>query len=136
MYKRYDYECPKCGFGDEFFCREDETPECPECHTSLRRLPSVPAVIGVTESLTRGRHTLESQFPGKDGQNQLQIVVEGARRHGYEPKATDNYYSSFARFPGDPRAFGPSSDPDGYIQHMSNKLNVPVYGIKSYKPKR
>lgn len=137
MYKRNDFRCPKCHHTEEkFYHVSEENFVCPRCKLPMVVLPPAPNLIGLSSSVTRNRHTLESQFPGPDGPNQLRMVVEGAMRHGYRPKDTDMYFSSLARFPGDPRAFGPSSDPDGYLQHMADQTGLELSGVKSYKPRR
>jgi hypothetical protein len=82
-----------------------------------------------TDNYTRGRGTLEQQFPGEVGQRQLNYLVKQAQRQGYNPKHTDIYESTLAKFPGDPAAFVSSgSDALAHVRTVCEERNTSCRG--------
>lgn len=73
-----------------------------------------------------GRPRLRDSFKG-DGIG-FNAMLKGARKHGYEPKSTDVYMRSVARFPGDPSAFFNSGDGMGKIKKICEKRGVGCEG--------
>lgn len=71
------------------------------------------------------RGMLDSQFDDKEA---LKNVVEGAQKQGYNPKPTDVYLSSLARFPGDKQAFVNGGDAKGHIRKICEERGVGCSG--------
>lgn len=83
---------------------------------AMRKTPGLKtdSAMVAAQNQERGGATLADQFRGNE--NLLQYRIQQARKNGYEPKATDFYNSSMARFPGDPRAFTGASQSIGDIK--------------------
>jgi hypothetical protein len=82
-----------------------------------------------TDNYTRGRGTLDQQFPGEVGQRQLKYLVKQAQRKGYTPKHTDIYESQLAKFAGDPAAFVSSgSDALAHVRTVCEERNTSCRG--------
>lgn len=82
-----------------------------------------------TDNYTRGRGTLEQQFPGEIGQRQLKHLIKQAQRKGYTPKHTDIYEPSLAKFAGDPAAFVSSgSDALSHVRTVCEERNMSCRG--------
>lgn len=85
---------------------------------------------GVREIISTGEfpslHT-DDEFMANRGSLQSQLgeqtadIVKLAQRHGYNPKHSDVYLSSIARFPGDPEAFVSHDSARGKIKKTLEK---------------
>jgi len=95
------------GSAIEFYLMMLDKGESPSMAALLatRRTPGLNTDTSRTaaENQSRGGTTLADQFKGNE--NLLQYRIQQARKHGYNPSASDYYDSTRARFPGDPRAF-------------------------------
>jgi hypothetical protein len=61
--------------------------------------------------------TLENQFAGDP--RGLREATTRAMANGYKPSPNDTYIPTLARFPGDPMAFVPASDPRGHCRRVA-----------------
>ena len=73
-----------------------------------------------------GRPRLRESFGGDE--RSFKKMLTGARKHGYEPKSTDVYFRSIAKFPGDPEAFFNAGDGMGKVKKICEKRGVGCEG--------
>jgi len=130
---RYDFLCQSCGLTFEEMVRSiNSKPRCPQCNSrKTKRLISIPAVVNTETQYLVGKHSLADQFRGAEWQ--LEELVSVARKHNKNPSQTDIYVPGLARFPGDPRAFAPGSDPLGYIKKVCLENGIDCYGAVNVK---
>lgn len=100
----YEYQCDSCSHEwDEFHGMKDRVERCPSCRKKkAKRLISLPLGIRTDSTFMAGYGTLRDQVQGEES---LRAVVEGAKRQGYTPNASDVYMPGVADSIGDPKAF-------------------------------
>ena len=82
----YIYECEKCGTVGEFITGMEEYQKCPECKTTMKRLPT-PFNINMGPVPTGGYYddNLESYIQTNEQRKRL-MREKGITEHGATPK--------------------------------------------------
>jgi hypothetical protein len=72
--------------------------------------------------------TLDKQFSGSEDQGDM--IVNSAKKNGYNPSSSDCYMPALARFPGDPKAFIKHSDGRTAVQKRYNETVADIAASK------
>jgi len=92
-----------------------ESPTMAEIFT-MRQAPGIRTEASeiAAQNQARGGNSLGTQFRGN--QNLLDYRIKQARKHGYNPSATDYYDCTVANFPGDPKAWTGAKQTKGDVR--------------------
>ena len=74
--------------------------------------------LSTDDTFFQGQKPLYDQF---GSQKHLDRYIKAAKRHGFTPSPNATYFSSLARFPGDPEAFVTRAQGRSYIRKLCEK---------------